>query len=145
MRSFGVSNFTGPYLERVIGETGVVPVVNQVETHPLYQQRSLTDVHRRNNIQLEAYSPLGTGAVLKNATIGSIAAKHKRSAAQIILKWHLISGHIVIPKSVHPDRIRSNLELFDFSLDPSDLSEIAALDDPNGKTGSKPEDFNDLY
>jgi 2,5-diketo-D-gluconate reductase A len=145
IRSIGVSNFTVPYLERIIGETGVVPVVNQVETHPLYQERQLSDFHRRNKIQLEAYSPLGTGSVLKNETIGRIATKHSKSPAQVILKWHLMSGHIAIPKSVHPERIRENLDIFDFTLDPYDLSEIDNLDDPNGKTGSKPEEFNDLY
>ena len=145
VRSIGVSNFTVPYLERIITETGVIPVVNQVETHPLYQERNLGDVHKQHDIKLEAYSPLGTGSVLKNDVVGRIAQKHERSPAQVILKWHLMSGHITIPKSVHPDRIRSNLELFDFTLDPEDLRDIAALDDPNGKTGSKPEEFNDLY
>jgi 2,5-diketo-D-gluconate reductase A len=145
IRSVGVSNFTVPYLERIIGETGVVPVVNQVETHPLYQERQLSDFHRRNKIQLEAYSPLGTGSVLKNDTIGRIATKHSKSPAQVVLRWHLMSGHIAIPKSVHPERIRENLDLFDFTLDPYDLNEIDNLDDPNGKTGSKPEEFNDLY
>src|SRR3569833_786456 len=144
-RSIGVSNFTVPYLERIIGETGVVPVVNQVETHPLYQERQLSDFHRRNKIQLEAYSPLGTGSVLKNETIGRIATKHSKSPAQVILKRHLMSDHNAIPKSVHPERIRENLDLFDFTLDPYDLNEIDDLDDPNGKTGSKPEEFNDLY
>jgi len=145
IRSIGVANFTVPYLERIVGETGIAPVINQVETHPLYQQRDLTDFHRRYGIQLEAYSPLGTGSVLRNETIGRIARKHEKSPAQVILKWHLMSGHIAIPKSVHPDRIRSNLELFDFGLDSDDLRQIAELDDPNGKTGSKPEEFNDLY
>ena len=145
VRSIGVANFTVPYLERIIGETGVAPVINQVETHPLYQQHALDDFHRRNKIQLEAYSPLGTGSVLKNETIGEIARKLGRSPAQVILKWHLLQGHVVIPKSTHVDRIRSNLELFDFTLDPADLSIIAGLDDPNGKTGSKPEEFNDLF
>src|SRR3569623_173094 len=145
IRSIGVSNFTVPFLERIIGETGVVPVVNQVETHPLYQERQLSEFHRRNKIQLEAYSPLGTGSVLKNETIARIATKHSKSPAQVILKWHLTSGHIAIPKSVHPERIHENLDLFDFTLDSYDLKEIDTLDDPNGKTGSKPEEFNDLY
>jgi diketogulonate reductase-like aldo/keto reductase len=109
--SIGASNFPVPYLERIIKETGVVPAVNQVETHPLYQERQLGACHRRNRIHLEAYSPLGTGSVLKNETIGRIATKHSRSPAQVILKWHLQSGHIAIPKSVHPDRIRASSTL----------------------------------
>ena len=145
VRSIGVSNFTVPYLERIIDETGEIPVVNQVETHPLYQQRTLSELHLRKGIRLEAYSPLGTGSVLENGTIGQIAKKHERTPAQIIQKKQHVSGHIAIPKSVHPDRIRSNLDLFDFALDPDDLRMIAGLDDPNGKTGSKPEEFNDLY
>jgi 2,5-diketo-D-gluconate reductase A len=146
VRSIGVSNFLVPHLERIIGETGVAPVVNQIETHPLYQQRDMRDFHRRNRIQQESYSPLGTGSVLKNATIGDIARKHRKSAAQIVLRWHIQEALVVIPKSVTPDRIRENLDVYDFALDADDMGSIAALDDPgNGKTGSKPEEFNELY
>ena len=145
VRSIGVSNFTPDYLERVIGETGVVPAVNQVETHPLYQERDLDAVHKKHRIQLEAYSPLGTGSVLKNEVIGEIARSQRRSPAQVILRWHLIRGHIAIPKSVHPERIAENLDVFNFELTPDEVERIDALDDPNGKTGSKPEEFNDLF
>jgi len=146
VRSIGVSNFLVPHLKCIIDETGVAPVVNQVETHPLYQQREMYDFHQRNGIQHESYSPLGSGAVLKNRTIADIAKKHGRSPAQAILRWHIQQGFVAIPKSVTPERIRQNLEVFDFSLDRDDLTLIAALDDPkNGKTGSKPEEFNDLY
>jgi 2,5-diketo-D-gluconate reductase A len=146
VRSIGVSNFLIPYLERIIGETGVVPVVNQVETHPQYQQRDLRDFHRRNRIQMESYSPLGSGSVLKNQTIAAIAKKHRRTPAQTILRWHMQEGLVAIPKSVTPERIASNLQVFDFKLDEEDMAQIATLDDPqNGKTGSKPEEFNDLF
>ena len=146
VRSIGVSNFLVPHLERIISETGVAPVVNQIETHPLYQQRDMRDFHRRNSIQQESYSPLGTGAVLKNHTIAKIAEKHGKSPAQAVIRWHIQEGLVVIPKSVTPERIRENLEVFDFVLDTDDMRRIASLDDPkNGKTGSKPEDFNDLY
>jgi len=146
VRAIGVSNFLVPHLERIIGETGVAPVVNQIETHPLYQQRDMRDFHRRNGIQQESYSPLGTGAVLKNETIANIAGKHGKSPAQAIIRWHLQQGFVVIPKSVTPGRIRQNLAVFDFGLDDGDMQAIAELDDPkNGKTGSKPEEFNDLY
>jgi 2,5-diketo-D-gluconate reductase A len=146
VRSIGVSNFLPDYIERIVGETGVKPVVNQIELHPLYQQRDVRDFHAQHEIRLEAYSPLGTGAVLKNPVIGEIAEKYGRSAAQVILRWHLKKGHIVIPKSVTPDRIRQNLDVFDFELDAEDMDRIARLDDPqNGKTGSRPESFNDLF
>jgi 2,5-diketo-D-gluconate reductase A len=146
VRSIGVSNFLIPHLERIIAATGVSPVVNQVETHPLYQQRDMRDFHRRNHIQHESYSPLGTGSVLKNATIDGIARKHGKSAAQIILRWHIQEGLVVIPKSVTAERISQNLDVYDFALDADDMRLVGALDDPeNGRTGGKPEEFNDLY
>jgi 2,5-diketo-D-gluconate reductase A len=106
----------------------------------------MRDFHRRNHIQQESYSPLGSGAVLQNDVIAAIAEKHGISPAQTIIRWHIQQGLVVIPKSVTPKRIRQNLEVFDFFLDDEDLRRIAELDDPqNGKTGSKPEEFNDLY
>jgi 2,5-diketo-D-gluconate reductase A len=144
--TIGVSNFLPEHLERIIGETGVTPAVNQIETHPQYQQRSVREFHRRHNIQIESYSPLGSGAVLKNPEIAAIARKHGKSPAQVILRWHIQEELVVIPKSVTPDRIRENLDIFDFELDADDLRRIAGLDDPeNGKTGSKPDEFNDLF
>jgi 2,5-diketo-D-gluconate reductase A len=146
VRTIGVSNFLPDHITRIIGETGVTPAVNQIETHPQYQQRSVRAFHDAHQIQLESYSPLGSGAVLDDPAIKKIAQKHGKSPAQAIIRWHLQEGLIVIPKSVTPARIRENLEVFDFELDDSDMAEIAKLDDPeNGKTGSKPEEFNDLY
>lgn len=144
--SIGVSNFVPEYLDRIIAETGVVPVINQIETHPQYQQRDVRDYHKRHRIQLESYSPLGSGAVLDNEAVGKIASRHGKSAAQIIIRWHLQEGLVVIPKSVTPERIRQNLDVFDFELTAEDMAEITKLDDPqNGKTGSEPAEFNDLF
>jgi 2,5-diketo-D-gluconate reductase A len=144
--SIGVSNFLPEHLERIIGETGQTPVINQIELHPLYEQRDVRDFHREHNIQIECYSPLGTGTVLKHPVIAEIAAKHGKSPAQAILRWHLQQDLVVIPKSVTPERIRENLEIFDFELSDDDMRRIDGLDDPkNGKTGSKPEEFNDLF
>jgi 2,5-diketo-D-gluconate reductase A len=146
VRTIGVSNFLPEHLERIIGETGVVPAVNQLETHPYYQQRAVRDFHRRNRIQLESYSPLGSGSVLEDETLAAIAKAHGKSVAQVILRWHIQEGLIAIPKSVHPDRIRQNLEVFDFELSNQEMSRIAELDNPaSGKTGSEPAEFNDLF
>lgn len=144
--TIGVSNFLPEYLDRIIGETGVTPAINQIELHPQYQQRDVRNYHKEHNIQIECYSPLGSGAVLKNPVINDLATKYKKSAAQIILRWHVQQDLVVIPKSVTPERIRSNLEIFDFELDDDDMDRIASLDDPaNGKTGSQPAEFNDLF
>jgi 2,5-diketo-D-gluconate reductase A len=146
VRTIGVSNFLPEYLVRIIGETGVTPAVNQIELHPEYQQREVRAFHDAQRIQLESYSPLGSGAVLDNPVIQKLANKHGKSPAQVIIRWHLQEGLVVIPKSVTPSRIRENLEVFDFKLDDEDLAEITSLDDPqNGKTNSRPEEFNDLY
>lgn len=146
VRSIGVSNFLPEHLERIIGETGTAPVINQIETHPHFQQRDVREYHHRHNIQIESYSPLGSGAVLDNSLIAQVASKHQRSPAQVIIRWHLQEGLVVIPKSVTPDRIRQNLNVFDFTLDDGDMAKIATLDDPeDGKTGSQPDEFNDVF
>lgn len=146
VRTIGVSNFLPDYLIRIIGETGVTPAINQIELHPEYQQREVRAFHEAQRIQIESYSPLGSGAVLDNPAIAKIAQKYGKSPAQVIIRWHLQEGLVVIPKSVTPARIRENLEVFDFKLDEQDLAEIVSLDDPqNGKTNGKPEEFNDLY
>ena len=146
VRTIGVSNFLPEHLERIIDETGVVPAVNQLETHPYYQQRAVREFHRRNNIQIESYSPLGSGSVLKDATLASIAKSHGKSPAQAILRWHIQEGLIVIPKSVTPERIRQNLNVFDFQLSDEEMARIGRLDNPTGgKTGSEPAEFNDLF
>lgn len=146
IRSIGVSNFDIDHLERIIGETGVVPVVDQIELHPRYQQRDKRDYLRDNKIAIESYSPLGSGSMLKDPVIGEIAEKYGKSPAQVMIRWHLDQGLIVIPKSNNTERIQQNFDVFDFSLDAEDKAKIRGLDDPeNGKVGGQPATSNDLF
>ena len=138
IKSIGVSNFNRDHLERIIGETGVVPVANQIELHPRFQQRALREFHARHNIHTESWSPLGSGRLLGDPTIAGIAAKHGKSAAQTIIRWHLQQGLIVIPKSIHQDRIAANFDVFDFELDTQDLKTIAGMDSADGRDGPNP-------
>jgi 2,5-diketo-D-gluconate reductase A len=137
-RSIGVSNFGASHLDRIIGETGAVPVLNQIELHPRFQQRALRETNTKFGIATESWSPLGQGALLTDPTIASIAVKHGRSPAQIVIRWHLENGLIVIPKSVTPRRIAENIDVFGFGLDAGDLAAIAKLDSPDGRIGPDP-------
>jgi len=128
-KSIGVSNFRAEDLERIMGETGVTPAVNQIELHPWLQQRALRELHARHGIITESWSPLARGGnLLSDATLVRIAAKHQKTVAQVVLRWHVQLGLVVIPKSVHPERLRENLAVFDFTLDDADLGAIAQLD-----------------
>jgi 2,5-diketo-D-gluconate reductase A len=138
VRSIGVSNFYPEHLERIIGETGVTPVINQVELHPDFQQRSLRDVHGRLGIKTQSWSPLGQGHLLTDPVIGDIAARLGRSPAQIIIRWHLENGLVVIPKSVTPSRIVENFKVFDFRLSADDKAALNALDEPGNRVGPDP-------
>ena len=138
VRSIGVSNFTEAHLERLLDSATETPVVNQVEVQPWLQQDALIAFNAANGIQTEAWSPLGRGRVLDDPTIARIAAKHERSSAQIVLRWHVQRGLLVIPKSNSLDRIRENSRVFDFELDAADLSEIAGLE-TGERTGSHPD------
>jgi len=138
-KSIGVSNFNIPHLQRIIDTSGVVPALNQVELHPRFQQRALRQFHAQHGIATEAWSPLGQGQLLEDATVRAIAKKHARTPAQIILRWHLDSGLIAIPKSVTPVRIRENFAVFDFQLNADDMRELAALDRSDGRIGPDPE------
>ncbi|WUL62349.1 aldo/keto reductase [Streptomyces sp. NBC_00344] len=129
-KAIGVSNFLPGHLERLLGETSVVPAVNQIELHPQLQQAESRAFHTERGIHTEAWSPLGQGkGLLDVPTILAIARKHDRSAAQVVLRWHLQTGNVVIPKSVTPSRIRENFDVFGFELDADDLAAIAALDE----------------
>jgi 2,5-diketo-D-gluconate reductase A len=146
IRSIGVSNFLPEYLNRIIGDTGVTPAINQIEVHPEFQQLDVRAFHDQHDIAIESYSPLGSGSgILDNAVIGGIAKKHGKSPAQAILRWHLQQGLIVIPKSVHAERIKANIDVFDFELDEDDMAAIGKLDRPNGKTGDDPATNNSLW
>ncbi len=136
--SVGVSNFNQDHLERIIGETGVTPVVNQIELHPRFQQRDKRDFHRKHDIHIESWSPLGSGRLLTDPTLEKIAQKHCKSVAQVIIRWHLKEGLIVIPKSIHRERIAGNFNVFDFDLDAGDMQTIRDMDTADGRTGPDP-------
>ncbi|MFD0361536.1 aldo/keto reductase [Nocardia sp. GCM10030253] len=140
VRSIGVSNFNIPDLERLIGETGEIPVVNQIELHPRLAQRELRAFHDNNAIATEAWSPLGQGTLLDDHTIVSIANEVGRSAAQVIIRWHLQLGIIVIPKSVTPARIAANFDVFNFELTREQMDAINALD-KHARIGPDPAKF----
>ncbi|CAM5427620.1 MULTISPECIES: aldo/keto reductase [Streptomyces] len=142
IRAIGVSNFLPEHLERLFGETSVVPAVNQIELHPHLQQHASRALHAERGIATEAWSPLGSGkGLLEVPAIVAIAQKHGRTPAQIVLRWHLQIGNVVIPKSVTPSRIKENIEVFDFSLDDEDLAAISALNEDR-RIGSDPADVN---
>ncbi|AZO00745.1 aldo/keto reductase [Mesorhizobium sp. M9A.F.Ca.ET.002.03.1.2] len=138
IKSIGVSNFNRDHLERIIGETGVTPVVNQIELHPRFQQRGVRDFHIKHDIRIESWSPLGSGRLLSDPALEKIAGKHRKSVAQTIIRWHLQEGLIVIPKSVHQDRIAANFDVFDFELGAEDLEIIRGMDSSDGRTGPDP-------
>jgi diketogulonate reductase-like aldo/keto reductase len=142
VRSIGVSNFTPEHLQRLLDETGVVPTVNQIELHPYFQQAELRSYHANHGIATEAWSPLGQGQdLLGDPTIVAIAERLERTPAQVVLRWHVQLGNIVIPKSVTPALIATNIDVFDFSLTDEDLSTLSGLQ--RGKRlGPDPDTFN---
>ena len=141
VRAIGVSNFHVGHLRRLLDETDVVPAVNQIELHPNLPQAELRTFHAEHDIRTEAWSPLAKGTLLKDEMITGLASKYAKTPAQIVLRWHIQLGNIVIPKSVTPSRVRENFEVFDFELSQDDLTSIAELD--NGtRTGPDPDTFN---
>ena len=141
IRSIGVSNFQPAHIDRLLSETGVLPAVNQIELHPDFTQAPLRAWHARQGIVIESWSPLGRGEILNDATVAKIARKHGRSAAQILLRWHVQHGLVAIPKSQDPQRMRQNLDVFDFVLDEDDVAALALLDGDH-RQGGEP-DTND--
>lgn len=139
-RAIGVSNFRVPDLETLLAETEVVPALNQIELHPYLQQEELRAFHAAHGIATEAWSPLGRGAVLEDPTIARIAAAHGVSPAQVMIRWHLQLGNIVIPKSSTPARIAENADVFGFALSDAEMAAIAALD-RGLRTGPDPSTF----
>ncbi|MFF3934886.1 aldo/keto reductase [Streptomyces phaeofaciens] len=140
-RAIGVSNFRPAHLERLLGAASVVPAVNQIELHPGLQQAELREFHARHGIATEAWSPLAQGAVLKDDAVTTIAAAHGKSPAQVVLRWHLQIGNVVIPKSVTETRIRENLDVFDFELSAREIDALTALD-RGLRTGPDPDTLN---
>jgi 2,5-diketo-D-gluconate reductase A len=139
-RSIGVSNFQIPHLERIIDETGVTPAVNQIELHPQLQQRRLRGFHEQHSILTEAWSPLGKGAALEDPTIADVASEVDRTPAQVVLRWHIELGNVVIPKSVTPARIEENFDIFDFELSDELMERLEELD-AGERTGPDPDRF----
>ncbi|MDX3099027.1 aldo/keto reductase [Streptomyces sp. ME19-03-3] len=141
-RAIGVSNFPVAQLQHLRDEGGVVPAVNQVELHPHLPQGELRAFHAGHGIATEAWSPLGQGrGLLDEPALAAVAGKHGRTPAQVVLRWHLQLGNVVIPKSVTPARIRENIDVFGFELDGEDLAAIDALDN-GGRLGPDPSSFN---
>jgi 2,5-diketo-D-gluconate reductase A len=140
-RAIGVSNFQIPHLKRLAAVSETVPAVNQIELHPYLTQTELRDYHRRNGIATEAWSPLAKGGeLLQDPEIVALAAKYGKSPAQIVLRWHLQVGNIAIPKSVTPERVRENIDLFDFELAADDVTAIEEMD-RGMRTGPDPDLF----
>ena len=141
VRAVGVSNFTEVHLQRLLDETGTVPVLNQVELHPNFPQAALRAFHARHGIVTEAWSPLAQGGLLQEKSLVALGEKYGKAPAQVILRWHLQLGNIVIPKSVTPERIRSNIDVFDFELTDDDIATIDGMAGGGGRIGPDPETF----
>ncbi len=141
-KSIGVSNFLPEHLRRLLDETSIIPAVNQIELHPHLQQRESREFHAEQGIATEAWSPLGQGkGLLDVPALAAIAQKHGKTPAQVVLRWHLQLGNVVIPKSVTPSRIRENIDVFGFQLDDEDIAAISALNE-NRRIGSDPASMN---
>ncbi|MBS0054864.1 2,5-didehydrogluconate reductase DkgA [Yersinia sp. Marseille-Q3913] len=145
IRSIGVSNFNPHHIERLHKETGVYPVINQIELNPLMQQKDIIKWNSDHNIHTESWSPLSRGVdgIIHNDIISAIAEKYNKTVAQVVIRWHLDLGLIAIPKSVTPSRIIENFNVFDFKLDEDEISKIGSLD-INQRLGRDPENFENI-
>jgi len=142
-RSVGVSNFEPAHLDRIISETGVVPVLNQVEVHPFFGNEEVRAACARHDVAVEAWAPIARGKVNDDDTITGIADRLGRTPAQVALRWHIQRGDIVFPKTVTPERMRENFDIFDFELSDDDMSTITALDrGEEGRGGPHPDTFD---
>jgi diketogulonate reductase-like aldo/keto reductase len=142
-RAIGVSNFTEQHLKRLLAETGIVPAVNQVELHPRFNQAGLREFHAQHNIVTEAWSPIGQGqGLLEDPVVTGLAQAVDRSPAQVVLRWHVQLGNVVIPKSTHAERIRANIDIFDFALTDPQLGELSAM--AGERIGPDPEQFDTI-
>ncbi len=142
-RSIGVSNFLVPHLERLLGETDIVPAVNQIELHPAHQQPEVTAFARANGIQVEAWGPLGQGKypLFEEPVVAVAAEAHDKTPAQVVIRWHLQTGNIVFPKSNRRERMIENFDVFDFELSRTEVATISALERA-GRVSAHPADVN---
>jgi len=141
VKAIGVSNFHIEHIERLLDECDIKPVVNQVECHPLFQQKELKAFCEKHHIYIESWSPLARGKAITNESVQALAKKYEKTPAQIILRWHIQEGSIVIPKSVTPSRIRENFQVFDFELDEEAMKQIEKLDSGE-RTGREPNEMD---
>ncbi len=142
-RSIGVSNFQVPHLERLARETDTVPAVNQIEGHPYFTNVEVRQYGEAHQISTEAWSPIAQGKVLDDSVVDGIAKATGKTPAQVVLRWHVQLGHIVFPKSVTPERIEQNFDIFDFELSPDDVDALSELDKgEDGRTGPNPDTFD---
>ncbi|MFO1352255.1 MAG: aldo/keto reductase [Gammaproteobacteria bacterium] len=143
LRTVGVSNFQPAHLDRIISATGVTPAVNQIEVHPYHRNDAARLATLRHGIVVEAWSPLAQGKLLDDPVIGEIARAHGKSAAQVVLRWHLQHGHVIFPKTARLKRMRENFALFDFELSADELARIDMLDrGGQGRIGPNPDTFD---
>lgn len=141
--SVGVSNFQPDHLNRIVTETGLTPAVNQIEVHPYFTNEVARAASHMHGVAVQAWSPIAQGAVLDDPVIGKIAASHAKTPSQVTLRWHIERGDIIFPKSMHEDRMRENLGIFDFRLTPGEMAQINALDrGAPGRRGPDPDTFD---
>lgn len=140
VKAIGVSNFQVHHLENLIANSEIKPVVNQVELHPLLIQTEIRDYCKKHDIKVEAWGPLGQGNLINEPTINHIAKKHGKSSAQVLIRWHLQHGIVVIPKSITPSRIEENMQVFDFSLSLNEMNQIDALN-KDERFGKNPDEL----
>jgi 2,5-diketo-D-gluconate reductase A len=142
-RSIGVSNFQVPHLERLAAETDTVPAVNQIEVHPYFVNEAVRAYGAQHGIVTEAWSPIAQGQVLDDQVVEGIAKATGKSPAQVVLRWHIQRGDVIFPKSVTPQRIQDNFDIFDFELSPDDVDALTELDKgEEGRTGPNPDTFD---
>lgn len=141
IRAAGVSNFLPEHLQRLLDETGTMPAINQLEVHPSFSQPETLRFCKEHGIVVEAYSPLGHGSDMKAKPIQLAAEAHHVTPAQVVLRWHVQSGRVVIPKSTHAERMRQNLNVFGFELTDDEMQAISALHNPANRVGADPATF----
>jgi 2,5-diketo-D-gluconate reductase A len=142
-RSVGVSNFQPDHLDRIVAETGVVPVINQIEVHPFFTNETARAANARHGVVTEAWSPIARGRVIDDSSIGEIASRLERTPSQVTLRWHVQRGDVIFPKSLRPERMVENFAIFDFELGEDDMAAISTLNEGEaGRTGPNPDTFD---